>query len=41
MERESKRGSGGGAPSGVLGHSPWWGVRGGFLYILYKKVAKS
>ena len=27
-EREPKRGSGGGAPSGVQGQSPWWGVRG-------------
>ena len=24
-EREPKRGSGGGAPSGVQGQSPWWG----------------
>ena len=27
-EREPKRVSGGGAPSGVQGQSPWWGVRG-------------
>ena len=27
-EREPKRGSGGGAPSGVQGQSPWWGVGG-------------
>ena len=27
-ERESKRGSGGGAPSGVQGQSPWWGSGG-------------
>ena len=27
-EREPKRGFGGGAPSGVQGQSPWWGVRG-------------
>ena len=27
-EREPKRGSGGGAPSGVQGQSPWWGARG-------------
>ena len=26
-EREPKRGSGGGAPSGVQGQCPWWGVR--------------
>jgi len=27
-EREPIRGSGGKAPSGVQGQSPWWGVRG-------------
>jgi len=47
-EREPKRGSGGGAPSGVQGQSPWWRVRGrsspeaeSFLYIFIQKVAKS
>ncbi len=25
---ELRQGSGGGAPSGVQGRSPWWGVRG-------------
>jgi len=27
-ERKPIRGSGGRAPSGVQGQSPWWGVRG-------------
>ena len=27
-EREPKRRSGGGAPSGVQGQSPWWGIKG-------------
>ena len=46
-EREPKRVSGGGAPSGVQGQSPWWGVRGrsppeaeSFSYIFAQKVAK-
>ena len=38
----TKRGSGGGAPSGVQGQSPWWGVRGlkAFCTFLYKKWPK-
>ena len=43
-EREPKRGSGGEAPSGVQGQTPWWGVRGrsppeaeSFLYIFMQK----
>ena len=48
VEREPKRGSGGGAPSGVQGQSPWWGVRGGeaplklkaFCTFLHKKWPK-
>jgi len=48
-EREPKRGSGGGAPSGVQGQSPWWGSGGersppeaeSFLSIFIQKVAKS
>ena len=46
-EREPKRGSGGVAPSGVQGQSPWWGVRGrsplklkAFCQFSYKKWPK-
>jgi len=48
VEREPKRWSGGGAPSGVQGQSPGGGSGGeaplkmkGFLYIFTQKVAKS
>jgi len=44
-EREPKRGPGGGAPSGVQGQSPWWGVRGlklkAFCTFLCKNVQKA
>jgi len=47
-EREPKRGSGGGAHSGVQGQSHWWGVRGlplkqklkAFCPLSYKKWPK-
>jgi len=45
---QSKRGSEGGAPSGVQEQSPWWGSKGRnllklkvFLYIFMQKVAKT
>jgi len=48
VEREPKRGSGGSAPRGVHGQSPWWVVRGAkppedesVLSIFIQTVAKS
>jgi len=41
VEREPKRGSGGGAPSGVRGTAPSGGKLKAFCTFLYKKVAKS
>jgi len=47
-EREPKRGSGGGAPSGVQGQSPWLGLGGrsppeaeSFLYIFIQKSGQK